>query len=279
MQDSEDKRMTGSQEKISRRGALRHLSAGSLLTLGLWPGCVHASDSSSFRFLVINDTHYMSPECGVWLEAVVRQMKTHGKVEFCLFAGDLTDLGRREHFAAVHDIFRGLGVPFFVVIGNHDYSAQDDRSAYRAFFPNQINYRFQHRGWQFVGLDTTEGLRYEGTTIQAATFQWLDEQLPKMDKQRPMVILTHFPLGPDVTYRPRNADDLLDRFRAYNLQAVFSGHFHGFTERKVGHAALTTNRCCALKRANHDKTREKGYFLCTASEGRIVRTFVEHKAT
>ena len=55
---------------MTRREALRHLSAGSLLALGLWPGALRAKDnpdSSSFRFLVVNDTHYMSPECGEWL--------------------------------------------------------------------------------------------------------------------------------------------------------------------------------------------------------------------
>jgi len=276
-------RMTLPLPRITRREALCHLSTGSLLALGLWPGCAHAPDapSGSFHFLVINDTHYLSPECGVWLEGVVRHMKAHPHVEFCLLAGDLTEHGRREDLAAVRDIFTGLGLPTYVVIGNHDYRAQSnqDRSAYEALFPKRLNYFFKHRGWQFVGLDTSEGLRYEGTTIQAATFQWLDQHLPKLDKKRPTVIFTHFPLGPDVTYRPKNADDLLDRFRPYNLQAVFSGHFHGFTERKVGEMTLTTNRCCALKRGNHDKTVEKGYFLCTASQEKISRSFIEYKTS
>src|SRR5689334_948622 len=72
---------------ISRREALQHLSAGSLLALGLWPGALRAGDSNNsgnFRFLVINDTHYVGAECGRWLEGVVRQMKSHGPVEFCL---------------------------------------------------------------------------------------------------------------------------------------------------------------------------------------------------
>src|SRR5258706_115000 len=85
---------------ITRREALRW-GAGSLLALGLWPGALRAADKTgagSFRFLVINDTHYMSPECGQWLEGVVRQMKTHDNIEFCLHAGDLTDKGRPEDF-------------------------------------------------------------------------------------------------------------------------------------------------------------------------------------
>jgi Calcineurin-like phosphoesterase len=266
-------------KRISRREALRW-SAGSLLALGLWPGALRAADktgSGSFRFVVINDTHYMSPECGQWLEGVVRQMKTHDKIEFCLHAGDLTEKGRQEDLGTVRDIFKGLGIPIYVQIGNHDYLTQTDRAAYEKLFPKQLNYFFEHRGWQFIGLDTCDGLRYEETDIQAPTFRWLDEQLPKLDRTSPTVIFSHFPLGPQVRYRPRNADELLERFKPYNLQAVFGGHFHGFTERLVREATVTTNRCCALKRGNHDNTVEKGYFICTASAGRISRTFVEFK--
>jgi hypothetical protein len=67
----------------------------------------------------------------------------------------------------------------------------------------------------------------------------------------------------------------LDRFREVNLVAVFSGHFHGFTSRQSGLTTLTTNRCCAISRNNHDGTTAKGYFLCTAKDGQIQRQFVE----
>src|SRR4051794_39583714 len=109
------------EKLINRREALQQLSAGTLLALGLWPGALRAEDkhkSGSFRFVVINDTHYVDADCARWLEGVVRQMKTHGPLDFCLHAGDLTDNGRRGDFGAVRDIFKGLGVPTYVVIGN-----------------------------------------------------------------------------------------------------------------------------------------------------------------
>ena len=261
---------------MTRRKAL-HLGAGALLTLGLWPSCAtEGGQSGSFRFVVVNDTHYMSPECGAWLEGAVRQMNG-ANAEFCLLAGDLSDHGRKEELGAVREIFSQLAIPTYVQIGNHDYVSQTDRTAYEDLFPGRINYRFEHRGWQFVSLDTTEGLLFEKTTIQEPTVRWLDDNLRHLDKSKPTVVLTHFPLGADVRYRPQNADALLERLLPYNLQAVFSGHFHAFTERKLRSATLTTNRCCSFKRGNHDGTSEKGYFICEASEGKISRTFVEYK--
>jgi 3',5'-cyclic AMP phosphodiesterase CpdA len=265
--------------QMTRREAFSRLNAGALLALGLWPGALRADNeipSGTFRFHVINDTHCMSKECGPYLEGVVAQMKREDS-EFCLHAGDLTEKGERHHLETVREIFRPLPGRMYPVIGNHDYLTQTDRKAYTQTFPLRLNYYFRHRGWQFVGLDTSDGLRYEKTSIQPATFQWLDEYLPRLNKRRPTVIFTHFPLGAGVTYRPANADVLLERFRDFNLQAVFSGHYHSLTERKSGGVILTTNRCCALKRTNHDGSKEKGYFVCETRGGRIERRFVEYK--
>ena len=266
--------------QVTRREALRRISAGTLLALGCWPGALRAADSptaQSFRFLVINDTHCLSDECGVYLTGVVRQMKTEA-AELCLHAGDLVETGERKWLDLVKTVFGELGQPLYPVIGNHDYLTQTDCGPFLQACPDRLNYSFEHRGWQFVALDTTQGRSYDKTSIQPATLRWVDDHLPKLDKLKPMVILTHFPLGANVKYRPANADDLLDRFREFNLRAVFDGHWHGFTERTRGATVLTTNRCCSLKRDNHDGTKEKGYFVCDAKDGQITRKFVEYKS-
>lgn len=262
---------------ITRRQALRRCGAGAvLLASGLWPGCAHleGNRTESFQFAVVNDTHLMSPECEDWLAGVVGQMKTRGTPEFCLLAGDLTEHGKHEHLGAVREIFGGLGRPVYVVPGNHDYESPTSRASYDRTFPSRLNYVFRHRGWQFVGLDTTEGQKYERTRIQPATLQWLEDKLPRLSKTQPTVVFTHFPLGVGVTYRPVNASAVLGRFKPFNVRAVFSGHFHGFTSRSVGSALATTNRCCALKRGNHDQSKEKGYFLCTATAEGVFREFI-----
>lgn len=230
--------------------------------------------NESFRFLVVNDTHYMSDDCGDWLQKVVVQMKTHANTDFCLLVGDLVEVGHRSHLGAVADIFDSLGMPLYTQIGNHDYLTDQDRSGYEAVFPKSLNYWFDHRGWQIVGFDSTQGTSYEGTSIQPGTLAWLRTTLPRLDPARPTMIFTHFPLGAGVKYRPKNSDEALDLFREHNLRAVFNGHFHGTTEREWNSASIVTNKCCALKRNNHDGTSEKGYFLCTVQEGTLSKEFV-----
>ena len=257
------------------------LSAGSLLALGLWPGALRAEgegNSGDFSFIVVNDLHYVDDKCGKYFERVVAQMKAApSKVDFCLIVGDYSDHGKPDELGAARDIFKTLGIPNYGVVGNHDYLTQEDRKAYEDLFPGRLNYFFEHERWQFLGLDTTEGQRGGSTKIQPPTLQWLDANLPKLDKKRPMIVFTHFPMGPLVPSRPLNADAFLERFKDYNLQAVFCGHFHASTERQIRSAVITTNKCCSFARGNHDGSKEKGYFACQAKDGKISRSFVEVK--
>src|SRR4051794_17215381 len=118
--------------RLTRRELLR-LSAGTLLSAGLWPGALDAGDAGDagageFHFLAVNDVHYVDKGCGKWLEGVVARMKAlpHGP-DFCLLAGDLAEHGTAAQLAAVRDLFKRLGVPVHVVIGNHDWRKNDDR--------------------------------------------------------------------------------------------------------------------------------------------------------
>jgi 3',5'-cyclic AMP phosphodiesterase CpdA len=263
--------------QLTRRELLRQ-SAGGLLLAGLWPGALNANGSGeeSFSFLAVNDIHYLDKGCGDWLRGVFKQMQAHKeKPAFCLLAGDLTEQGTKGQLAAMRDLIKEFELPTYVVIGNHDYETDEDRKAYEEFFPERLNYQFTEMGWQFVGLNTTQGRRARDTTVSADTLTWLDDHLPKLDKKKPLIVFTHFPLGPWTIGRPRNADKVLDRFREHNLQAVFCGHWHGFTERQTRGVSVTTNRCCSFRRTNHDGTKEKGYFLCQAKDGKISRTQVE----
>ncbi len=267
-----------SKTRYNRRELLRQ-GVGSLLAAGLWPGVLAAEgqgNPGAFHFLVVNDVHYRDSRCSRWLEKVIAQLKKHKEeIEFCLLAGDLSENGQREQLVAVREHFKAFGKPTHVIVGNHDYLTKSDRSAFETLFPGRINYRFEHCGWQFVGLDTTEGLRARNTWVSKATLRWLDEQTGKLDRKQPTVVFTHFPMGPLVIGRPWNATDVLVRFKEHNLQAVFSGHWHGFTERHLSGVSLTTDRCCSWWHRNHDGTREKGYFLCLAKDGKLNRRFVE----
>ena len=67
-----------SQPRRLTRRQVFHLSAGTLLAAGLWPGALRAdgdAETGEFHFLVVNDVHYLDQRCGTWMERVIKQMK------------------------------------------------------------------------------------------------------------------------------------------------------------------------------------------------------------
>jgi len=255
-------------------------SAGALLAAGLWPGALAAADAPApdFAFLSMNDLHYIDEKDAPFFKRAVDKLKTASpQAKLLLILGDLVETGDAKAHAAIRDILKTAGLEMKVVIGNHDYlkDAPNDRKSYVELWPDSLNYTFDHAGWQFVALDSSDGTKFEKTAVLQPTLDWLDGMLPKLDKKRPMILITHFPLGEKVTYRPTNAEALLDRFKEYNLKAVFNGHFHGNTEKQRGEILITTGKCCAKSRDNHDGTKEKGFYACKTRDGKVIREFVQ----
>lgn len=231
---------------------------------------------SSFTFAVATDLHYRDSRCGEWHRRVAEHLRAlRPRPAFLMLAGDLSEDGTAEQLTAVRHIFSALPVPVKTVIGNHDYTLEGDRSAYEAICGTPLNYRFDHGGCQFLALDTTQGRSVYRTRIPATTVDWVEAELPRLSRERPTIVLTHFPLGRN-WLRPMNAHRLVERFRDHRLLATFSGHWHGITERQEGNVHLSTGRCCSWWRENHDGSDEKGYTVCQVSSSG-GRTTVEHR--
>ncbi len=256
---------------LSRREAIR-LTA----TLACAPLARAEDPASGFEFIAVNDLHFSNERCAPFFASVVARMKESAPhARFCLIAGDLADHGTAEQYSGLRVALAPLAMPLHTVPGNHDYLTDDDRLGYDTAFQGQSNYTFTHDGWQFIGLDSTQGTDYEGTAISAATLAWCDATFPKLDASLPTVAFTHFPLGPGTVYRPTNADALLERLGKLRLRGTFSGHWHGLNEQHVGDADVVVNRCCARIRENRDGSPLKGWSVCYAApDGTLTRKFV-----
>lgn len=257
---------------FSRREILRLGTAA--LALAPWS---RATGEDAFEFIAVNDTHYIDEACRPFHESVVAGMKASApQARFCLFAGDLADRGNAPAFAALRAIYGQLGIRLAAVPGNHDFATSTDSAAYDAAFPGQRNYAFAHGGWQFLGLDTTQGVEFDRTQVSPATLAFLEAQLAILDRGKPTFVFTHFPLAEGVEYRPLNAPAVIERLLEFDLRWLHCGHWHGQHTAKLRHATLSTNRCCARLRANRDGSPLKGWHVYRASaDGSLARRFVE----
>ena len=261
-------------QALTRRAAIR-LASAPIVALGL-RGLTRAADAAEgFTFIAVNDLHSFDEKCAPFFQTVVAKMRESAPdAAFCLISGDLADGGEPAQYATLRVAFGELGTLLHPVPGNHDFTVDGDRSGYDAAFPGKLNYTFNHGGWQFIGLDSTQGTDFDETNISATTLAWLDATIPTLDTAAPTVAFTHFPLGPRVIYRPLNADTVLEKLRRLNLRATFSGHWHGLNEQRLDRADLIVNRCCARIRGNRDGSPLKGWWVCRAKpDGTITHRF------
>ncbi len=255
----------------TRREMIR-LGAGALLGAALPRGLAAESGSGRFRFVVVNDLHYRDVRCGPWFERVAQSIRSQ-RPAFVMLAGDLSESGTAAQLGAIHEIFRPLPFPVHAVVGNHDCDDSDNFCAYKQIYGSRFNYRFDHGGWQFLAFDSTQGGHVYRTKISTDTISWLDQTLPSVSRDKPLVVLTHFPLGRN-WLRPMNAHLVLERLRGYELQAALGGHWHGLTDREEQGVHLSTGRCCSWWRDNHDGSPLKGYALCHVEDGKMRHEFV-----
>lgn len=264
---------------FSRRQMLK-LSAATLLAAGIWPRRSNAAQAATkaLKFIQVNDLHFIDAKCAPFFEGLVKQLNQL-EPALLLIAGDLVENGTEAQCNAMRDILAALKCPYYVTCGNHDPASATNRAAFESAFGNKFNTTWETGGWQFVGLDTSDGTASSNVTCHKETLDFAGTLPAKLDKDKPTFLYTHFPLGPGVTNRLKNADALLEPFKQLNLAAIFGGHYHAFTQKTVlTNITATTNVCCSFKRANHDNTFQKGFFVIEAAEGKWKRTFVEYGA-
>jgi 3',5'-cyclic AMP phosphodiesterase CpdA len=240
--------------------------------------------TTPFRFAVINDLHYTDAVDRPWLEGLMDHVNGGG-AELCLALGDLVEHGTIEQLTAARQILQRLRMPFYTVPGNHD--GPPERPAglpdgagletYENLFPGRRNYTFEHKGWQFIALDTSNGSAWTNVPLRPETLAFARQAATRLDPRRPTILFTHFPIDPAVRFNMLGGPELLAALRPLNLRIVFSGHFHGITQSTIGGIEVVTNRCCSMRREIHDGSNIRGYYLCTANaDGTVARQFIQY---
>jgi predicted phosphodiesterase len=265
---------------FSRRQMLQ-ISASALLVANFWPGRLWAADVATkpLKFVVLNDLHYIDAKCQPFFEGLVTKINEIDKLDFVIVAGDLVENGTAEQCAAMLGMLKKLKAPFHVTAGNHDPKSQTDRKDWEAAFGKDLNKTFEVNGWQVITFDSSDGTKSGNVAVRKEQLDFLAGLPAKLDKNKPTFLYTHFPLVPTTTNHLTNIDAALAPLKDLNLTAIFGGHFHGFskgTPLKDKDVIATTNNCCSFKRANHNSTFQKGFFLIEAADGKYTRAFIEY---
>jgi hypothetical protein len=212
------------------------------------PAAASAGPDDDFLFLQMSDTHWgfngpaVNPDATITLaKAVAAVNALERQPDFIVFTGDLThttDDGheRRTRMAQFREIVGKLRAPQVrFMAGEHD-AALDNGEAYREFF-GDLHYTFDHKGVHFVVLDNVSD---PAGAVGGTQLDWLRADLARVDKEAPVVVLTHrplFDLYPDWDWATRDGAAVVDALMAHEYVTVFYGHIHQEHHHQTRHIA------------------------------------------
>ena len=232
--------------------------AGAGKTKVAWPA--RGSKKGSVRLVFYTDVHarteWETPAAMLKAAAAINAQNA----DLVIAGGDLITDGFQSPPAAVvprwdayMKMHRTIDSDLYPTIGNHDLvAARPEDGSPPATDPRAIflaktglkrtYYSFDAVGYHFVVLDsiqvTNDALQYHGM-IRPEQIEWLKQDLVKIPKSQPVVIVTHIPLlsafysasrGATIT-APKNRlvvnnIDVLNLIQDYNVILVLQGHLH-----------------------------------------------------
>jgi 3',5'-cyclic AMP phosphodiesterase CpdA len=236
---------------LDRRDFLKlaAVGGGAVFVSGLG-ACVSAAGghtSNDFHFVQLSDTHWgfegpPNPDAANTLKKAVGTVNALAlQPDFIVFTGDLTHTTddpavRRKRMGEFRDIVKALKVQNHRFLpGEHDASL-DAGAAYREFF-GETHYSFDHKGVHFIALDNVSD---PAAKVGDAQLEWLKADLARLDRNAPVIVLTHrplFDLAPKWDWATRDGAQVVDALMPYPNVTVFYGHIHQENHHMTGHIA------------------------------------------
>lgn len=193
------------------------------------------NENAVFSFIVFGDNH-----AGLFLhDAVTLKLISHMNrentkqipIDFVLNTGDVTLSGKPSQFLVFKKEQKLINCPLFAVVGNHENRENEVFEKYLG----KTEFAFADRNSYFIILDNSEN---ELTDNQ---FEWLEKCLIEGQKYKHIFVAAHKPAfipyfqswqvtvksGRKWAYRFRNL------CTKYNVDMVFSGHYHMFKHEKI----------------------------------------------
>ena len=199
-----------------------------------------------FMFLQMSDLHWgftgpaVNPDAAGTLDKAIAHVNAlPHQPDFIVFTGDLTHTTddpaeRRTRLAHVRDAVGKLKVKSQrYLAGEHDASL-DQGEAFKEFF-GQTHYTFDHKGVHFIVLDNVSDPK---GMLGDEQIQWLRADLGKLDKEAPIVVLTHrplFDLAPDWDWTTADGAAAIEALMPHEYVTVFYGHIHQEHHQMTGH--------------------------------------------
>ena len=248
---------------LGRRAILECMAWAGTGTVWMLAGGIPASRlltgaqaaTPGFSFVQLSDDHIgfnkeANPDVtGTLRRATALVAKLPRKPDFIIHTGDVSHLSKPAELDLARQVISELGIPLYVVPGEHDMLI-DDGATFRERFGQGTRgagwFSFDHAGVHFVGLVNVVDLKAGGLgKLGDDQLAWLADDLMPQRSSTPIVVFAHIPLWTVYAEWGWGTDDgaralaLLARFGSVT---VLNGHIHQVVQKIEGHIAFHTAR-------------------------------------
>lgn len=192
-----------------------------LFTFLFW---VVSVQGQTFKFALMSDLHITADSVAENdVRHVIEQINRTPGIDFVIVSGDLSETGDRSSLEKAKRILDGLKPKYYVTSGNHETKWSESGATDFGRIFGSDRFQFEHRGILFLGFNTGPVIRMAEGHVAPQDISWLKDRLQKAGKEKPVIIITHYPLlKGDVD----NWYEVTDLIRPYNIKAILSGHYH-----------------------------------------------------
>lgn len=218
-----------------------------------------SSSGDSFSFIFMTDIHLQPENNGILIFNKAIHRANLLKPNFVVTGGDnIRDaMGQSwERSDSLYNLFiaesKKLEAPVYTTLGNHDIFGLYDKTGewyehpeygknmYETRLANRF-YSFDFQNWHFVILDSN-GINKKDPYIgyiDSLQIRWLKNDLGQLNKNTPIVLVSHIPLlsierlvlvgfkdGIPNTCLVTNARAVIEILQQYNVKMVLQGHSH-----------------------------------------------------
>jgi 3',5'-cyclic AMP phosphodiesterase CpdA len=223
-------------------------ASGGVVFASSLAGCAAGPEGAKdFYFVQLSDAHWgfqgpPNPDAGGTLRKAVAAVNALAEPpDFIVFTGDLTHttddpVERRRRLAEFKTIVADLKVKtVHFMPGEHDASL-DSGAAFKEYF-GATHYRFDHKGVNFLVIDNVSDF---GAKLGEEQLAWMRDELAKLDRDAPLVVLTHrplFDLAPKWDWATRDGAAAIELLMPFRNVTVFYGHIHQENHHMTRHIA------------------------------------------
>ena len=264
---------------ITRRDFIKSasaLTAASTLPISMVE-LAFADSSQNFTFAHISDSHIQHIKgtkfVRNWdrglIRAVAETNLLNPKPDFVIYGGDLAQLGSKPELDHGAEIMSALNYKTYYSLGEHDY--YEDLGEYWSKLFGKQYYSFDHKGVHFVvlnsiltfdewtynrwptgkqrmlemaGIDNPNGSPF---MVGKKQRDWLQQDLAKVNKDTPLVVISHSPLQKiwkGWNFWTDDAEEVQALLKPFKKTTVIYGHVHQIQYNQIGnisfHAVMAT---------------------------------------